>query len=130
MRREFMLPEIDVEFLESLKLDWETISSGGNWLLIHKVPVPEGYNLAEVTTALMIAPGYPVSQIDMAYFYPHLTRNDGKGIGALASHVIDNKNFQRWSRHRTAENPWRPGLDDVSTHLQLVHYWFERELNK
>ncbi len=131
MRKQFILPESDSDFLDSLGLQWETIvEAGGNWLLIHHFPVPEGYTIKEVTVALMIPPGYPVAQIDMAFFHPHLARVNGWPIGALAFQNIDSKTFQRWSRHRTGENPWRPGVDDVSTHMSLVGNWFEKELRK
>ena len=67
----------------------------------------------------------------MAYFHPALRRQDGKGIPATEStENVDNKTFQRWSRHRTGENPWRPGVDDVSTHLAQVKHWLVREFQK
>ena len=131
MRVDFLFPETDQLFLKSLGLPWETIREGNyQWLLIRDYPVPNGYNVAKVCVALMIPPGYPSAQIDMAYFYPHLAKTDGKPIGALAFQIIGGVTYQRWSRHRTGTNPWRPGIDDVSTHLQLVDYWFERELKK
>lgn len=130
-RRQFVLPQADREFLEARGLPWETIAdAGGQWLLIHDFPVPVGYNTEKVITALMIAPGYPDAQIDMVYFYPPLARTDGRAINALSSQFLDGKNFQRWSRHRTAQNPWQPGEDDVSTHLTLVEGWLEKELTR
>jgi hypothetical protein len=129
MRRQFSLPEGDREFLDARGLPWETIiDAGGRWLLIHDFAVNGGYNIATVLLALMIAPGYPDAQIDMAYFFPELARKDGRAINALASQQLDGKVFQRWSRHRTAQNPWRPGEDDVATHLALVDGWLEKEL--
>ena len=86
--------------------------------------------MESVTVALQIPPGYPDAQIDMAYFHPHLARKDGRAIGALSAQDLDGKVFQRWSRHRTGEAPWRPGEDDVSSHLVLVDDWLERELAK
>jgi hypothetical protein len=131
MRREFVLPEDDIEYLNGLALPWETIASGSSrWLLIHNFPIPVGYSVSEVTVALMIPPGYPVAQIDMAYFYPHLQLLSGRQIGALAFVNIDGKVFQRWSRHRTKSNPWRPGIDDLSTHLASVTSWIRKELDK
>lgn len=136
MRREFVLPEQDADFLENCSYNWETINdAGANWLIIHDYPIPEGYTNAEnialtkVNLALMIAPGYPVAQIDMVYFEQEL-RIPNKNIGAIAWQRLLGKNWQRWSRHRTGENPWRPGVDDISTHLQMVTYWMERELKK
>ena len=83
-----------------------------------------------ISAALKIDPGYPVAQIDMVYFDPPLQLvNKNRQPGALANQAILGKNWQRWSRHRTGHNPWRPGLDDISTHLLLVENWLERELN-
>lgn len=131
MRKEFSLPEEDAEYLESTELNWECIKDTRHqWLIVRDFSVPEGYNVDKVSVALRIDPGYPVSQIDMAYFYPALSLKSGKNIPALANQVIEGKNWQRWSRHRTGQNPWRPGVDNISTHLELVKFWFERELNK
>lgn len=131
MRRQFILPESDREFLEARGLDWETISeSGSNWLLIHDFPLPQGYNVKKSIVGLMISAGYPEAQIDMAYFFPSLARLDGKAIHAATPLQRDGKTFQQWSRHRTAQNPWRPGEDDVSTHLALVEHWLEKELTR
>lgn len=129
MRQQFILPENDREFLDAHGQPWETISEAtGNWLFIHDVVVPQGYNVEQVTVGLMISAGYPEAQIDMAYFYPPLARLDGKAINAPSIQNIDGKTFQRWSRHRTAQNPWRPGEDNVSTHFAQVEHWIEKEL--
>ncbi len=131
LRLQFQMPESDREFLETRGLSWETITDlNSKWLLIHNLPVPAGYNQQTVTAALMIVPGYPDAQIDMVYFYPPLARTDNGEIKALTTQIIDGKSYQRWSRHRTAQNPWRPGEDDVSTHLAQVEYWLEKELKK
>ncbi len=131
MRRQFLLPEADREHLEARGLEWETIiESGVRWLLLHAFPVPEGYNHRTATIAVMISAGYPDTPLDMVYFNPHLTRTDGRAIGAISTQGIDGKNFQRWSRHRTGQNPWRPGVDDLAAHLTLVEHWLEREFNK
>lgn len=130
MRRQFQLPTRDVEFLDSSGRDWETLSQngqGGGWLLVHRFPTPTGYNHRELIVALQITPSYDTTEIDMAYVFPALSRLDGKGIPNLSSAIIDGRTFQRWSRHRTSENRWRPGVDYVGTHLALVESWFERE---
>lgn len=126
MRRAFDLPEGDREHLDARGRPWETIIDGSQWLLLHEYPIVDGYNHSTATAALLIAPMYPETQIDMVYFYPHLTRRDGKAIPALSDHALDGKTFQRWSRHRPDE-PWRAGVDDVGTHLLLVDEWLRRE---
>jgi hypothetical protein len=128
MRRQFSLPEADETFLESLGLLWEAIIENGvRWVFLHGYPVPPGYNHDRVVVAIRVETGYPEAQLDMVYFYPPLARLDGVAIGALSTQPLDGKSFQRWSRHRTGVNPWRPGEDDLSTHLSLVEDWLERE---
>jgi len=128
MRKVFHVPEEDAEFLNANGWSWETIKEGNlNWLLIHDYSVCDGYNVAKVILALRIDPGYPGSQIDMAYFYPPLVRLDNVKVRALANQPLDGKTFQRWSRHRTGQNPWRPGLDCLETHIFLIKNWLERE---
>jgi len=129
LRREFRLPSADEQYLDGLDLDWETVKDAGQlWLLIHNWKIPGGYNTQTARVALQIPGGYADSQIDMVYFFPHLERIDRRPIGALSTQMINGQSYQRWSRHRTTLNPWRPGVDDVSTHLTLVHDWLTREL--
>jgi hypothetical protein len=131
-RREFALTPGDMEYLDSQHPGWEAIKNGSaNWLIISQFALPAGYTVATAQVALRIEPGYSDTQIDMAYFHPSLRRQDGKAIPATAStETIDSKTFQRWSRHRTSKNPWRPGVDDVSTHLAQVQHWLVREFQK
>ena len=51
-------------------------------------------------------------------------------FGALSPMTIMGQEFQRWSRHRTGQNPWRPGIDNLHTHLSLVEEWLLREVNR
>lgn len=130
-RRQFDLPTEDTEWLESLLLPYELVLEGGaRRVVIHELPVPAGYTIPTVSVNVRIEAGYPDTQIDMAYFYPALSRSDGKPISALASDMFDGKTWQRWSRHRTQANPWRPGIDNLETHMALVQDWLVRELKK
>jgi len=130
MRRDVILPEEDVDFLVSLGKDWETIKDGNlEWLLVYGYPVPDGYNVKEADIAVMITPAYPTAQLDMAYFNPGLNRINGIVINATQCHqMIDGKSWQRWSRHRTPENPWRPGIDNLMTHFVSIDNWLAREV--
>ena len=131
MRRDFQLLQADVEFLDAEGYDWETIRNNNvNWLIVKNFVIPDGYNHPSVAMALRIEPTYPDTQIDMMYFNPTIQRTDGKAIGQLSNVTIAGEAWQRWSRHRTGQNPWRPGYDNVSTHILLVRYLLEREFKK
>ena len=131
MRRQFDLPSHDLSHLEGTGLQWETLIDGTTkWLLVHEWPVCAGYNVTSAMLAIRISPGYPEAELDMAYFAPSLARSDGGSVNALGAIVVDGKSFQQWSRHRTGQNPWRPGEDDLSTHLALVEGWLEKEFRR
>jgi hypothetical protein len=128
VRREYDLPEEDVEYLEVQGLPWETLAEGPKrWVVVRGFPLPQGYTHEAVDVAIHISPSYPTAQLDMAYFHPPLARQNGQPIGALSTFSLDGRVWQRWSRHRTAENPWRPGVDDLGAHLRLVAEWLARE---
>lgn len=130
-RREFDLPAEDRDWLEGLGTRFELVRDGGILrVVIYGWPVPAGYNVSAVDVNVRIESGYPDTQIDMAYFFPPLARDNGYAIGALATDEFDGRIWQRWSRHRTPANPWRPGIDSLATHFALVESWLDRELRK
>lgn len=128
MRKEFALPEQDIAFLDTLGVDWEAITDQNmNWVIVRGFPVCTGYTVEKTDIAINISTGYPRSQLDMVYFFPALLRADGKPINALATQHIEGRQYQRWSRHRTPQHPWREGVDDISTHFELIKSWVEKE---
>lgn len=130
--KDFDLPEVDVECLDARGLDWETIKERDNdWLILRDFPVPNGYSVNKADAAILIPASYPTTQLDMVYFYPALQRSDGLPIGAVqGTVVIQGRHYQQWSRHRTSVNPWRPGVDNLSTHLSAIEEWLLREFKK
>lgn len=131
MRRQFdLLPE-DEQLLNDYGLPWETVVDGSQWVLIHDFPTHEGYNHKTVIAAIRLETGYPNTALDMVYFHPALARIDGRPIGATeALQQIAGVSYQRWSRHRTAQNPWRPTVDSLGTHIVLIEDWLQREFEK
>ncbi len=130
-RRDFTLLDEDEAYLESLGLTWEAVKiETALWIFIHNYGLPDGYNVSKALVGIRMSPGYPTAQLDMLYFYPPLSRKDGQSIGALSLTQIDGKNFQQWSRHRTGVNPWRPDLDNLSTHVPLGDVWLQLEFEK
>ena len=131
LRRDFSLPEEDVEYLDGLKCPWEAVlEAGAQWIFVYRYAIPTGYNVEEVLVGVRITPNYPAAQLDMLYFSPALTRTDGIPISAVTQLVVDGLAFQQWSRHRTADNPWRPGIDNLSTHVPLTEIWLKLEYLK
>lgn len=131
MRRQFNLPASDEAFLNALGRPWETVIDGNTrWVLIHDRVLPGGYTAQRVSEAHRIDAGYPDTQLDMVYFLPALQLANGRAIGALAAQMISGESWQRWSRHRESAHPWRPGVDDLSSHMLLVDHWLEREVAK
>lgn len=127
LRRNFSLPEEDTEGLDAAGLPWETIiDNGSQWLLVHEWILPGGFTVTSATLALRIVPGYPSAALDMVYVHPRLMRTDGRSIAGLSDTVIDGRTFQQWSRHYTPQNPWRPDVDSVGTHLRAIASWFAR----
>ena len=130
LRRDFDLLPQDEKFLEEYGHHWETIADGSQWVLIHEFPTHERYNHAHVTAAIRMETGYPNTGLNMVYFFPALARKDGRSIGATqAEQVINGKTYQRWSRHRTAKNPWRAVVDRLDTHVFLIEDWLAREFD-
>ena len=124
LRRQFALPPEDVESLDASGLPWEAIVDNGvQWVLVHSWPIPPGYEVETAAVAVRIVPGYPTAQLDMVYLHPGLVRTDKKTIAALTPFTVDGRTFQQWSRHYTAQNPWRPDLDSVTTHLHAAEEW-------
>ncbi len=129
LRREFELLSEDKAFLDDYGLDWEAVIDGSQWVLIKKFPTPEGYNHSTVTVAIRLETGYPNVALDMVYFNPALSRKDGRTIPATNDNTqeIKGEMYQRWSRHRTPENPWVVGHDFLDSHVILIEDWLDRE---
>jgi hypothetical protein len=131
LRQDFHLPETDSTYLNGRALPWEAVLDGGSqWLIIHDWRVPSGYNHSLTKLGLLIPPSYSDAPLDMVYFSNHLARTDGIPIKNLSPINICGAQWQQWSRHRTQANPWRPGVDDIASHLALVDEWLRRELTK
>ncbi len=131
LRSMFSLIEDDYEFLKVNGYEYEAVSENRvNRLIIYNFNVPPGYNVSTSNLYLRIEPNYPDTEIDMFYFYPHLQKIDGKMIEALIYEDFDGKSWQRWSRHRSGENKWRPEIDCVRTHVELINEVLKLELKK
>jgi len=121
--RQFTLSADDTACLENLGKRWETVIDNNNrnkFVIIHDWNLPDSYSSTHVRLALLIPPTYPDTQIDMFFVFPSISRKSGVPIPALGSMNICGEAWQQWSRHRTEGKPWRPGEDDLASHLGFV----------
>lgn len=131
MRKQFNLPSEDQEWLDMQGLRYELVLEGAILrVVLYDMSVPVGYNHPKTDVNVRIDAGYPDTPIDMVYFSPALIKFNGVPPKAITDDPFDGKPWQRWSRHRTAANPWRPGVDNLETHFVLVQDWLEKELVK
>lgn len=131
VRREFKPLDDDVEYLDSTSRKWEAVLQDKLKIIVmHDWPLPSGYNLSTAAVHVRLSDGYPDTHIDMAYFSPALNRADGRNINNLSMLEFDGKPWQQWSRHRTGASAWRPGIDNLTTHMALVDDWLAAELRK
>jgi hypothetical protein len=132
LRRSFILPEEDTDALEAAGVSWEAVTDDPNkWLIIHLPKLPDVFLARETSVAIQIPASYPAGALDMAYFYPALQRLDGKSIAATQVNIqIEGAQWQRWSRHYTQANPWKPGEYNIYTHFLLSQSWLEKEAQK
>lgn len=126
----FSLLEVDARGLDLLNHRWSTlVDNGRRWLLLHDVPLPPGYVVTQTTLAIEMPTAYPMAELDMFYCRPALERCDGKPIPQTqVTEHIQGEAYQRWSRHRGGSSPWRPGADNVITHLALIEASLLREV--
>lgn len=130
-RRQFPLPADDVRFLDQSGHVWEAVTENAvHRVVIREVTLPAGYTASSVDLYIKIEGAYPDTPLDMVYVHPPVARVDGKVINNLTDETFDGKTWQRWSRHRTGTNPWRPGVDNIETHFRLALTWFEKEFGK
>ncbi|WCT11025.1 multiubiquitin domain-containing protein [Mucilaginibacter jinjuensis] len=130
-KRDFLLPEEDINYLEEKGIAYETVLNGETqWVILRGYGIPAGYNHANPDIAIRIPQNYPIAPLDMFYMYPNLARTDNQAIGALSPLTIEGKSYQQWSRHRTAANQWVPGEDNLATHIALMNHSLQQEFNK
>lgn len=131
VRSDFDVLDEDCEFLDGREYCWEANDQPDvKRVVIRGYVPPPGFTPAVVDMFVILPAGYPDTQIDMAYFHPPLSRADGKPIRALITNSFEGKEWQGWSRHRTANSQWRQGIDCIGTHLMLVEDFLRAELRK
>jgi hypothetical protein len=130
-RRDAPLLDADMAFLEAYGHPFDIVKDGSTWVILHDFPAPPCFNRQSVSLAIRIEQGYPMTQLDMLYVFPKLSRTDGRAIPQTqVEQSIEGRIFQRWSRHRSGSNIWVPGVDCLETHVILIEEIFEQEASR
>jgi len=130
-RREFQVLPDDLAYLYAMGYVWEAITDTNlNYVILRGLRLPRGYNVSSADVAIRIDNGYPRGQLDMAFYFPPLSRADGVPVNALTEFRLEGKAYQQWSRHRTPENPWVEGVDCLATHIGFALQWLEDEFKR
>lgn len=126
------LPFEDLNFLNNTYTDKWTIFEENRLKLLKIVDfeIPDGYKHKKVDLIIIIPPMYNSVQLDMAYFFPQLKRNDNKVIDRATDRNMEGKLYQQWSRHRTSDSEWIVGEDNIETHIDLIKFFLREELNR
>lgn len=127
-RRDFSLLPKDAQFLDASGFQWQTINDGKRWLIVDNYALPSGYNAPTCRLAIIMPPDYPTAQLDMFFCDPVLTANGAVPPQTQHRQTINGVVFQRWSRHRGADNSWSPTTDSVATHFALIEHAIGREV--
>lgn len=130
LRRDFDLPEEDVQFLNSLGLKWEAIQEGSvRAIILYGFLMPQPFQPTEVNLKIKIPNDYTSgAALDMFFTDSHIARSDGASIKALTeSAVFDGKKWWQWSRHYPKGTKWRPGTDNLGTHISFVQHVLDEE---
>lgn len=120
-----VIPEIDIDFLQSKRYQYEILSHNGlPHLLIKDYPIPSQFYDASIADILIHFPaGYPNAPLDMFWTYPTVRLLNGS-LPTTADYYeqFHGRSWQRWSRHGS----WRPGVDGLQNFVRAMNM----ELNK
>lgn len=125
---DFSLPNDDLEYLNyNFGEKWEgKTHNNEKGIIINDYTLPSDYNHKIIRMMILIPNNYPMSQLDMFYVSPNITKMNGKPIGALMNENHLNEQWQCWSRHYN----WRPGEDNIATHFKVIENSLKEEIER
>ena len=130
LRRDFSLPDEDIQFLDGLTLPWEAIQEGGSRAVVLRgFLLPTTFRPEQVDLKIKIPADYTSgAALDMFFTSQHVTRTDGVEIKALTqSNHFAGQIWWQWSRHYPRNTPWRPGTNNLGTHISYVQHILDQE---
>jgi len=130
LRKDFYLPEEDIQYLDGLGKKWEVIQEGNaRAVVLYSFFMPQPFQPEKVNLKIKMPQDYSSgAALDMFFTDAPITRTDGKGIERLTeSAIFDGKKWWQWSRHYPQGTRWRPGINTLATHISYVHHILDKE---
>jgi hypothetical protein len=122
-----MIAELDLRYLTE-RWPGHTVHQDGAGVavILPGYRLPAGF-LPQVVELLLRLPfGFPDSQPDMFWVYPHVTVNGRPPDAASLVEQMLGRAWQRFSRH-LPPGMWRPGVDNLQSYMALIATMLERE---
>ena len=129
-RRNFNLPDEDIQFLDNLNLKWESIQEANKRAVImYGFLFPEVFTPQEVDLKIKMPMDYSSgAALDMFFTNIHVTRKDAVDIPRQTeSEQFDGKRWWQWSRHYPNNCKWRSGINNLVTHVCHVQHILDEE---
>ncbi|MFK5948176.1 MAG: E2/UBC family protein [Methylococcales bacterium] len=130
LRKDFYLPEEDVQYLDGSGLEWETIQEGNiRAVVLYGFLIPQPFRPEMVNLKIRMPQDYTSgAALDMFFTDAQVNRTDRKEVPRLTeSTVFDGKKWWQWSRHYPKNTKWRPGINTLATHISYVFHVLEKE---
>jgi hypothetical protein len=103
--------------------------SNGVAVILPNYRLPNEFSPNVVEMLLRLPFGFPDSQPDMFWVFPHVTIAGRTPEAATVVEQLLGRAWQRFSRH-LPPGVWRPGIDDLQSYLALIATMLEREARR
>lgn len=118
-----ILPEPDVDFLVEKEFECDIYQAPNEtYITFHNYDLGSAYTPTIVEMRIVVPAGYPQGNLDMYWTKPWVnlagTATRPERADYSQSFQDGTTEWQRWSRH--APNAWRPGIDNLRTHLRTI----------
>lgn len=117
------LPEDDRNYLIEKGYNFREVIEGNHrGIVINEWKLPEGkFDNELVELLILFQQGYPDVPPDMFYLYPPIKLKTTNKLAKAteATFNLENKCWQRWSRHFPASD-WRAGVDGIHIFLKKI----------
>lgn len=130
LRRDFDLPDDDIQFLDGLNLEWEAIQEASKRaVLMYGFLFPDVFMPQKIDVKIKMPNDYSSgAALDMFFTNVLVKRTDGIEIQRLTeSELFSGQRWWQWSRHYPNNCKWRPGINSLVTHICHIQSILDEE---